>query len=170
MMKLKRWLFEKSISQEVHRGFLDLAKKNKQVGILGLDPGNIEYEKAVQEYALRMRSQGSKVNILLYKDHKSETSEGEYYFKNQVKWSGEPFGESIRYFLEHTYDILLVLTTSYPKHTEYILRKTKAAFKAGMYHPIAQPYLDFAIDVKSQKIENTFEQLDSTLLKLLYNE
>lgn len=169
MSKIRKWLFDKALKQDAHQSFFDAGKRNKSIGVIGYDNGEDRYIKHINAFANKHRKAGNSVKQIVFKDIKSDENQGTYYFKNNIKWSGQPFGDLVDAFLETKFDMVYLLTSNYPNHIEFLLRTSKASFKTGFYVPDAIKYLDFAFESNHDDFSDNVDGLQNALDKLIYN-
>jgi hypothetical protein len=82
------------------------------------------------------------------------------------KWTGELKCSASQAFLEKNYDIIYLPTKTLSFEIEYLLRKSSAIKRVGIYHPDTQSFLDFSIDSTQTNLNKLMIEIDEVRQKL----
>jgi len=137
LRKLKRWLFYRALRKDTPqpppRGAASLDSARK-VGIAfdASEPGNYV---AVNHYALKLREQGKKVELLGYYSHRhiDGIPVFPYFNRKELNWYGKPKSNTVEHFMNNDYDILINAYTEECLPLEYVSTCSKSKMRVGLY-------------------------------------
>jgi len=153
---IKKWFFKRDIAAISN---VKLKEPFAKPNVLSYDKVGILYEAdgsnntAIDNFvkALKTANQ-STVTTLAYSNENVSKEGGEsgVYYKNQFNWYGIPKSSEIDNFTTVKFDVLFLLTTTFPSHFQYIIAKSAAKFKVGQNFEKGTQFLDLIIDTDSK--------------------
>ncbi|MFB6306819.1 MAG: hypothetical protein ABEH43_07510, partial [Flavobacteriales bacterium] len=85
----------------------------------------------------------------------------DYFSNKELNWRNLPTDQTVENFIDHPYDILIDLTEGNIIPLEYIVLRSKAGLKAGMYSEANKGMYDIMIQVPGiTDLKGYIEQLD----------
>jgi hypothetical protein len=143
MDSLKRWWFERSMTNVIVNQHYFSDRKNQTIGIIS-DIADIEAEAGT----IKSNFTGRTAEVVtLYYSENGSSENANYFGKKDIKWPGIPKSSIVEEVLQKQFDICFFLFNEENLPNEYLLRSTKSAFKLGIYHQKFLPYLDFAVEI-----------------------
>lgn len=123
--------------------------------------------QVIFNYKSKMEGLGKKVVLLEYLpftkkelEKKSTNTEGLWFCKSDLKYSGLPSNTSIESFLSESYDVLLDLNSKEHHPNEFISLKAKASLKAGSSERADLPF-DLMLRISEKdNFDGLFKELD----------
>lgn len=79
----------------------------------------------------------------------------DFFTKSEINWKHEPQADSAKQFIENSYDILIDLEKEPSLPLQFIISRSKAAFKVGYYHNEREELYDLMLKTSDQ---TTFDQ------------
>jgi hypothetical protein len=130
------------------------------------DATKSDARKIVELFAQKLRNKGKIVTLFAFFNSKEKPDWAFKFFnKKEVNWYGIPKGETVKTFLESTFDMLYCLFSSKNLPLEYIGAMTQAHFKVGHYTDDLTRY-DLMIDTKSIDLKELIYQIEFYLTKI----
>lgn len=169
---LQRWLYKRQLKRQLqsrpHAAIREAVNLESaaSVGIL-FDATQLPDRKAVQALADRLQRQSKQVKLLGYLDNKGDTAGFSFptYNQKNLSWAQVPTGDAVQDFLDHKFDLLLVLYPQAVGHMEYITALTYAHLKLGPSTPNTYCF-DLMIDAGRKTTTAKFiEQVEQLLKK-----
>jgi len=120
----------------------------KTFGIIGLN----ESSNQVEELTRALEKDGKSVRIICFvpRPNKKETYPPTSFTSKDITLSGTIQSVELLYFTKQSYDFLLCLDPSGSKFIKYVLAKTVASHKVGLFHANFNAHLDMMIKPKNQ--------------------
>ena len=115
----------------------------KSVGILTTYESSELNWKVVSN--LEIEGKNTRVVSFVNNPVKGETYPAHTFTAHDISLTGTILSEEALYFSKQKYDFLLCLDTTGNKFIKYILSKTEAAHKIGLFHPSLEGILDMMI-------------------------
>lgn len=171
---LKNWFFNRDLATILQQNNAYKNQKTntldyKKVGIIYISQEGKDVS-TIENFSIMLRKANhSNVKTLTFIDNKVEKKGGEpnCYYKNQLNWYGIPKSIEIDTFVAEHFDILFVLSTTFPSHLKYIVASSKALFKVGYNFEVAPQYFDLIIDTKDQKsVSILIDNMTKTINKI----
>jgi len=147
--------------------------KARKIGILfnATDPGNYV---VVDKYAKKLKAQDKKVDLYGYFNFANVQGELSYpYFsKKDFNFYSHPRNDSIEYFLNQDYDILINAYVEDNLPLEYISTFSKSKFRIGLYRKNNIHYSDVMIKQGKEQpeLEEMLNEFDRYLKMIENNE
>ena len=113
------------------------------IGILSIYEDALDLDELVQE--LETVGKSPRISRFIRKPEKDKEYMGGCFTEKDINLSGTILSSELAYFTKQNYDFLLCLDASGNNFVKYILSKTHAKHRIGLYHPNFKSQLDMMI-------------------------
>jgi hypothetical protein len=164
--KIGRWQLNREAESRKVKHTMRPFASMQHIGIL-YNAGSEADERAVQDYADRLKAEGKKVFLMGFIDQKllpaskKMLMNAEYFWREKLNGFNLPQRDELRSFLETEFDLLLNLYLEPLLPLQAMSVYSKATYKAGAHIPGGIGYCDTMIDTGTNKdLRFLIEQID----------
>jgi hypothetical protein len=140
-------------------------QRSNTVGILALD----EFQSQLDEVTRSLEQDGKRPRIVSFVPNpiKNQTYPKHSFTPKDISITGTILADELLYFTKQSYDFLLCFDPSGSKFIKYLLAKTSARHRIGLFHPNFEGHLDMM--VKPDNTTNAVKDV-MTYVKMIRND
>ncbi|NLA24691.1 MAG: hypothetical protein GX879_06965 [Bacteroidales bacterium] len=167
MKNIKRFWGKKQLSKTINQKRKAISCNYYEMGKIGIiyDATKEENVKAIKNIVSQIKAENKEVtsfgfvNSKEFESYHTQPQDFHFFKLTDLNWYQMPISDEILEFCNTEFGVLIDLTTDFCLPLRFVLNKSKALLKLGMYSEENVDYYDISIDISSDpQINFLFEQ------------